>query len=144
MYSISRIQDRGPSKIYPWPTGWETLPYNKNTVAFLILSNTAALLAFLFIHSEVRLPLSTLLAQVCTAPMLNKSNKFWWASIISKNIISKSHFAKWQPHNSTQRDRVNKQQEKDIAAFVSDVWCFTLVVLGQSIQVQLRGVLFLS
>jgi len=34
MYAISTIQDRGPSKISPWPTGWETLSYNKNTVAF--------------------------------------------------------------------------------------------------------------
>ena len=26
-YSISVIQGGGPSKILPWPTGWETLPY---------------------------------------------------------------------------------------------------------------------
>jgi len=45
---------------------------------FLILSNTAALLAFLVSHSEIRLPLSTLLAQICTAPMLSKSKIFWW------------------------------------------------------------------
>jgi len=43
------------------------------------LSNTAALLPFLFSHSEIRLPLSALLAQICTAPMLSKSTKFWWA-----------------------------------------------------------------
>jgi len=37
------------------------------------LRNTAALLAFLFSHSEIRLPMSALLAQVCTAAMLSKS-----------------------------------------------------------------------
>jgi len=51
----------------------------KTQLLFLILSNKAALLAFLFIHTESRLPLSTLLAQVCTAPLLSKSNKFRWA-----------------------------------------------------------------
>jgi len=39
-----------------------------------------------------------------------------------KNLItSKSHFAKWQPHNSTPRkQRVTKQQGNDRTAFGSD------------------------
>jgi len=63
---------RGPQVEKPCPA-------IKIQLLILILCNTAALLAFLFSHSEVGLPLSTLLAQICTAPMLNKSKKFWWA-----------------------------------------------------------------
>jgi len=59
--------------------------------------------------------------------MLNKSEKI----LMSLNS-KQSHFAKWQPHNSTsKRQRIGKQQENDESAFGSDE---LEIIISQIIQ----------
>jgi len=72
----------------------------KTQLLFLILSNTAALLAFLFVSISIQSFRNQIAIEYITCPGLYCSRAKQIKEILVS--LSKNHFVKWQPHNSTQ------------------------------------------